>query len=132
MVGGMIGRLLLPAGFLLALTGATHAADMFGDGFPPCGDQKTTLDTVNCVDAKTRELDQRLNKAYAALLKAVDPPQVEPLRRSERLWAQYRDANCAFYGAGGGTISRVKAAECARAMTQDRAQELEAAAKQQP
>ena len=126
----MTARLLLSAALCVAFAGAARATELFGDGFPPCGDQKSTLETVDCVDAKTKLLDQRLSKAYAALLKLVDPPQVEPLRRAQRLWVQYRQVNCAFYGAGGGTVHRVQEAECARAMTQDRAQELEAAAKQ--
>ena len=123
----MTSRFLLAAAFCIVFTAAGSATELFGDGFAPCGEQKTTLDTVDCVDAKTKLLDQRMSKALAAKLKLVDPPQVEPLRRSQRVWVQYRDANCAFYGAGGGTVNRVQAAECARAMTQDRAEELEAA-----
>ena len=48
-------------------------------------------------------------------------------RRSaaQRLWVQYRDANCAFYGVQDGSIRQVQAAECIRSMTEDRAHELE-------
>jgi hypothetical protein len=52
-------------------------------------------------------------------------------RRSaaQRLWVQYRDANCAFYGVQDGSIRQVQAAECIRSMTEDRAHELEKAIK---
>jgi uncharacterized protein YecT (DUF1311 family) len=52
-------------------------------------------------------------------------------RRSaaQRLWVQYRDANCGFYGVQDGSIRQVQAAECIRSMTEDRAHELEKAMK---
>ena len=46
---------------------------------------------------------------------------------AQRLWVQYRDANCAFYGVQDGSIRQVQAAECIRSMTEDRAYELEKA-----
>jgi uncharacterized protein YecT (DUF1311 family) len=102
---------------------------MFGEGYKPCGDAPNTLAVVECTEAKTKAWDQRLNAAYATLQRAADPAQREPLRKAQRLWVQYRDANCAFYAAGEGTIHRIEAAECLRAMTADRAEELEAAAR---
>jgi uncharacterized protein YecT (DUF1311 family) len=114
---------------LALATGPAAATDMFGEGYKPCGDAGTTMATVECTAAKTKAWDQRLNAAYAALQRAADPAQREPLRRAQRLWVQYRDANCTFYAAGEGTIHRIEAAECLRAMTADRAQELEAAAR---
>jgi uncharacterized protein YecT (DUF1311 family) len=44
---------------------------------------------------------------------------------AQRLWIQYRDANCLYYGMGEGTIARVDAGECQRSMTEARARELE-------
>jgi uncharacterized protein YecT (DUF1311 family) len=40
---------------------------------------------------------------------------------------QYRDANCGFYGTKDGSIRQVQEAECIRAMTEERARELEKA-----
>jgi uncharacterized protein YecT (DUF1311 family) len=48
---------------------------------------------------------------------------------AQRLWVQYRDANCAFYGVEDGSIRQVQAAEFIRSMTEDRAHELENAMK---
>jgi uncharacterized protein YecT (DUF1311 family) len=47
------------------------------------------------------------------------------LRAAQRLWIQYRDANCLYYGLGEGTIAWLDAGECMRSMTEARARELE-------
>jgi uncharacterized protein YecT (DUF1311 family) len=51
--------------------------------------------------------------------------QREQLRSAQRLWIQYRDANCLYYGLGEGTIARIDAGECMRNTTKARAEELE-------
>ena len=51
--------------------------------------------------------------------------QREQLRAAQRLWIQYRDANCLYYDLGEGTIARIEAGECMRSMTEARARELE-------
>ncbi len=102
---------------------------MFGKDYAACGEQSNTVAIVDCVSANTRIWDQRLNGAYKALGQSVDPEQREPLKAAQRLWIQFRDANCRFYGAHEGTISQILAAGCVRSMTRDRALELEQAAK---
>ena len=115
---------------LVVLSGAPAlATDMFGDSYKPCGDQPNTIAIVECTAAKTKAWDARLNTAYVALQRIVDHPQRDPLRNAQRLWIQFRDANCGFYGAANGTIRQIQSAECVRAMTQDRALELEQAAR---
>jgi uncharacterized protein YecT (DUF1311 family) len=81
------------------------------------------------VAAKTKVWDQRLNTAYQGLTQRIEPGQRDPLKAAQRLWVQYRDANCRFYGSQEGSIRQVQAAECLRGMTQDRALELEKAMK---
>jgi uncharacterized protein YecT (DUF1311 family) len=44
---------------------------------------------------------------------------------AQRLWIQFRDANCLYFDMGEGTIARIDAAECMRNMTETRAHELE-------
>ncbi len=63
--------------------------------------------------------------AYQRMLNAGEPKQREQLRVAQRLWIQYRDANCLYYGLGEGTIARVEAGDCMLRMTQSRAIELE-------
>ena len=66
-----------------------------------------------------------MNIAYQQALKDAVPTQREQLRNAQRLWIQYRDANCLYYGLGEGTIARLDAGECMRSMTEARAKELE-------
>jgi uncharacterized protein YecT (DUF1311 family) len=113
---------------VLAVMAALPArAEMFGPGFQPCGDKPSTPDVVECVQAKTNAADQPLNAAYKALQARIDAAQRQPLLAAQRLWVQYRDANCGFYGTQDGSIRQVQAAECIRAMTEDRARELKKA-----
>jgi uncharacterized protein YecT (DUF1311 family) len=105
------------------------AADMFGSDYKSCGDQSNTVAIVDCVTAQTKIWDQRLNTAYQRLAQRIDAGQRDPLKAAQRLWIQYRDANCRFYGSQEGSIRQIQAAECLRAMTQDRALELEKAMK---
>jgi len=44
---------------------------------------------------------------------------------AQRLWIQYRDANCLYYDLGEGTIARIEAGYCMKELTQTRAVELE-------
>jgi len=92
----------------------------------------STYEMVQCLKAKTAQWDKRLNKAYQQTLKdATTPEQAEKLRIAQRLWLQYRRANCEYYDAGEGTIARIDAGECMRSMTEARAKELEGAGKRQ-
>jgi len=80
---------------------------------------------VECLNVKTAEWDKRLNAAYAKALKEVETKQRESLRAAQRLWVQYRDANCLYYSLGEGSIARVEAAGRMLRMTKARALELE-------
>jgi len=118
----------LPAllGFVccLAHTPAAHAQTESCDG--------STYEMVACLKAKTAAWDKRLNKAYRQALKdAATPVRADKLRAAQRLWLQYRQANCEYYDLGEGTIARIDAGECMRSMTEARAKELEGAGKRQ-
>jgi uncharacterized protein YecT (DUF1311 family) len=90
----------------------------------------STYDMVECLKAKTATWDARLNKAYQQALKqASSREQASKLRVAQRLWLQFREANCQYYDAGEGTIARIDAGECMRSMTEARAEELEGAGK---
>jgi uncharacterized protein YecT (DUF1311 family) len=86
---------------------------------------------VECLKKKTARWDARLNKAYHhALKQAASDKQAESLRAAQRLWVQFRYANCRYYDAGEGTIARIDAGECMRSMTEARAKELESVGRQ--
>ena len=122
-------RLIVAVAVLASIPALRAEAEMFGPGFQPCGDKTSTLAVVECVQAKTKVADQRLNAAYQALQARIDAAQRQPLLAAQRLWVQYRDANCGFYAVQDGSIRQVQAAECIRSMTEDRARELEKALK---
>ncbi|WP_338834629.1 lysozyme inhibitor LprI family protein [Bradyrhizobium septentrionale] len=116
-------RPLITAVFVTALASAAHAGDQ-GDPEQSC--DGNTFQMVECLKAKTARWDKRMNVAYQQALKdAAGDKQREQLRTAQRLWIQYRDANCLYYDLGEGTIARLDAGECMRSMTETRAKELE-------
>ena len=70
-----------------------------------------TSDMVKCLAEATAKWDKRLNAAYREALNDKETPkaQREQLRKAQRLWLQYRDANCEYYALGEGSIC---AAQC--------------------
>jgi len=115
-------KISVAAAAIVALASTVHAGDQ-GDPAKSC--DGNTFEMVECLKAKTAEWDKRMNIAYQQALKDAGNAQREPLRAAQRLWIQYRDANCLYYGMGEGTIARLDAGECMRSMTEARAKELE-------
>ena len=95
----------------------------------PCRNVTITVEVANCFSKAAKDADRKLNETYAQVLSVLQTNDQQKLRASQRLWIQFRDANCRFYGSQEGTIRQIQAAECLRAMTQDRALELEKAMK---
>jgi len=115
-------KVFLGVASVLLVTSAVHAGDQ-GDATPSC--DGSTVEMVECLKARTAEWDTRMTMAYQKALKDAGGAQREQLRAAQRLWIQYRDANCLYYGMGEGTIAWVDAGECLRSMTEARARELE-------
>lgn len=112
----------LVAAALVGAAAFAFAGDR-GDPDQPC--DGSTYEMVECLKAKTAQWDKRMTIAYRHMLNAGEPKQREQLRVAQRLWIQYRDANCLYYGLGEGTIARIDAGDCMLRMTQTRAVELE-------
>jgi uncharacterized protein YecT (DUF1311 family) len=124
-----LARRITISALLLAMPPAPPAlAEMYDTEFRSCSDGSTAA-IVQCLASKTRAWDARLNAGFRTAMQSLEPPQREALRQAQRLWVQYRDANCRSYGLGEGSISRIAAAECVRSMTAERARELEAVGK---
>jgi uncharacterized protein YecT (DUF1311 family) len=104
------------------LAPAAYAGDQ-GDPAQSC--DGSTADMVECLKGQTAQWDKRMTVAYDKAMKDAIPQQHDQLRAAQRLWIQYRDANCLYYGLGEGTIARIDAGECLRSMTEARARELE-------
>jgi uncharacterized protein YecT (DUF1311 family) len=119
----MMARMIIGLAAVLALVSVAHAdPEQSCDG--------NTFQMVECLKAKTAQWDKRLNVAYQKAVQDAQPAQRDQLRAAQRLWVQYRDANCLYYGLGEGTIARLDAGECMRSMTEARAKELEGLAHQ--
>jgi uncharacterized protein YecT (DUF1311 family) len=118
----MTKRLLMVAAMAVFLVPSAQAGDA-GDPDQSC--DGSTQEMVDCLAVKTARWDKRMTIAYQQAMKDAPGQQRDQLRTAQRLWIQYRDANCLFYGMGEGTIARIEAGECLRSMTEARARELE-------
>lgn len=113
---------------VLALAVSTALAQDKDDSKPEESCDGSTMQMVECLSRLTAVWDKRLNAAYQEALKdAVSNEQREQLRKAQRAWIAYRDANCLYYGMGEGSIAHLDAGECMRSMTETRAKELEGA-----
>jgi uncharacterized protein YecT (DUF1311 family) len=115
-------KIVWGAAAMLALVSVADAGDQ---GDPEASCDGNTFQMVECLKARTAQWDKRMTIAYQQALKDAVPAQPDQLRAAQRLWIQYRDANCLYYGLGEGTIARLDAGECMRSMTEARAKELE-------
>jgi uncharacterized protein YecT (DUF1311 family) len=115
-------RALTAVTSICLLASIVHAGDQ---GNPNQSCDGSTSEMVDCLKGKTAQWDKRMTIAYQQALKDAMPQQREQLRAAQRLWIQYRDANCLYYDLGEGTIARIDAGECMRSMTEARARELE-------
>ena len=77
-----------------------------------------------CTNAQYQAWDKSLNVEYKAALGRTPDEQKPLLVKAQRLWMQYRDANCAIGFGHGGTVSSYLGAQCLLNMTRDRAKEL--------
>lgn len=112
----------------LVLVVSTALAQNKDDSKPEESCDGSTMQMVECLSRLTATWDKRLNDAYQQALKdAVSNEQREQLRKAQRAWIAYRDANCLYYRMGEGTIAQLDAGECMRSMTESRAKELEGA-----
>ena len=115
-------KLSIAAAAMVALASAAYAGDQ---GEPEQSCDGNTFQMVECLKARTAQWDKRMTTAYQQAMKDAGDTQREQLRSAQRLWIQYRDANCLYYGLGEGTIARIDAGECMRNMTKARPEELE-------
>lgn len=90
-----------------------------------CEDRKSTADIVECLAIQTAVWERRLNAAYQKLMEDLPARRRDRLRGAQRLWLQFRDANCAYFASRAGTIARVDAGQCVLRLTSARAIELE-------
>ena len=106
---------------------AQPSAPQLSASFDACMDQSggVTAEMHACISAEHTRQDQQLNRNYQALMAELTPARKKQLQTAQRLWLQYRNANCQFYAdPDGGTAAGVAAADCVLQMTASRAREL--------
>jgi uncharacterized protein YecT (DUF1311 family) len=90
-----------------------------------CEDRKSTADIVECLAIQAAVWERRLNAAYQKLIDDLPARRRDRLRSAQRIWLQFRDANCAYFASRDGTIARVDAGQCLLRLNAGRAIELE-------
>ena len=119
--------LLAISSTLAAPATAQPSAPKLSASFDACMDKSggVTAEMRACISAEHTRQDQQLNRNYQALMAELPQERKKQLQTAQRLWLQYRDANCQFYAdPDGGTAAGVAAADCVLQMTAGRAREL--------
>jgi uncharacterized protein YecT (DUF1311 family) len=92
----------------------------------PCRGPASTLEATNCFTAAAKSADQQLNRTYEQIRNTLVDGDKKKLQEAQRIWLQFRDANCTaereLYS-GGSAASMVYAA-CIEADTRHRTSEL--------
>lgn len=84
----------------------------------------STMDMVDCEEARLEFHDQRLNAAYKELMKVT--PDKGALKKEQRQWIKDRDKYCKMrFGPENGTITEIQALSCLSDFTQYRTIQLE-------
>lgn len=111
----------------LAIASSASADELYTGRYGSCMNASggVTVNMMNCISEEIRAQDARLNGAYQKLRSEISEERRQELLAAQRLWIQYRDANCQFYATAGGTLAMVAAKECVLRETAGRAHELE-------
>jgi uncharacterized protein YecT (DUF1311 family) len=94
-----------------------------------CEDKQTTMEMTNCMDGEVKKADAELNRVYQAALRKHRPENAVKLRKTQRAWIAFRDAQCEAEGSiyEGGTIQPIVEAHCRVKLAQERTKDLLAA-----
>ena len=121
-------RMAFHCGLTLLLLIPPVYAQHMNEKDSPCAGIAGTADLVQCLSKARTSADAKLNALYMNVLDKLRTrgDDAERLRNTERLWVQYRDANCAaerdLYGGGTGGPPAYLA--CMEAMTRARTKEM--------
>jgi uncharacterized protein YecT (DUF1311 family) len=112
------GRLFLLTIFILAMGASARAQ---------CEDAKSTAQTNACFAKELKKADTELNGVYRATVKKLHPEDAILLRKTQRAWLAYRDAQCAAEHAlwGGGTGGPAAWMSCKLELTRQRTAEIQ-------
>jgi uncharacterized protein YecT (DUF1311 family) len=92
-----------------------------------CKDAISTKDMQDCMDNEWKKSDADLNRIYRESLKKLKPEQAALLKKAQRAWLTYRDAQCeAHYKmSAGGTAAPLALTQCRVTLTEERTKTME-------
>jgi uncharacterized protein YecT (DUF1311 family) len=78
------------------------------------------------MDTEWKKSDAELNRVYQESLKKLKPEQAALLKKAQRAWRTYRDAQCEadYQMFAGGTAAPVALTQCRVTLTQERTKTL--------
>lgn len=127
----LIAALLSP-GFAAVGGAPADAGDVTEAALMRCLDDSANASTAGqteCEGEAARAYDQRMNTAYAGLLRALPPEAGRQLRQAQRGWVAFRDADGlarnAIYATRQGTMYVPMRAAARTRVVRDRALQLE-------
>lgn len=93
----------------------------------PCPNARTTLAMARCFSKAKASSDENLTALYKKVLGKLDGGDVDRLAKAQRLWTEYREANCSAERAlyQGGSAAPVVYVACMDGMTRARTNELQ-------
>ena len=114
--------LLVPSWLAIAPSFAQHMNEQDA----PCANAVTTLEMVQCFSKAKDKSDAELNSLDQEIRTRLDKDDIGRLTAAQRLWIQYRDANCSAERAlyDGGTASGPVYLACIDALARARTKEL--------
>jgi uncharacterized protein YecT (DUF1311 family) len=134
MVSGMKAKanfaLLVSGWAALTLMSPTPAfAQHMNEKDAPCQGVGSGADMAQCMYSAFQKADRELNNTYRQIFPKIEPAQQAELRTAQRLWVQFRDADCkAEYDLfGGGSGGPTAKSTCLEAVTRQRIEDLKAA-----
>ena len=93
----------------------------------PCANVVVTADLTKCLSDARDRADTNLNSVYKEIRSRLEGTDAESLTKTQRLWIQYRDANCSaerdLYE--GGTAKYAVYFACLESLTRGRTRELQ-------
>jgi uncharacterized protein YecT (DUF1311 family) len=112
----------------LLISGALVNASSCFAARPECVNAATQTAMDECIGRAMKASDQQLNETYRALLAKVSKNGGDQLRKAQRAWLTWRDAQCQFntMGTAGGTINSSMYALCIDELTQEQTRRLDA------
>ncbi len=113
---------LLLALVLVLIAGSASAQPAKLSAYDACMSKaQSTVAMQDCQKAGLAAADARLNAVYRKILALLPADQQEKLRKSERAWIAFRDADCDVYiGKETGTMASIDVGACVIARTGER------------